>query len=770
MSIFHTTDPVSGYSDSCPVAVLKARLTVKYSITIPRTRIRLLTRHCPTLGVIPLRQWIFESMAASSLSRILWVDAICIDQSNTKEQGEQVGMMWDIYQTADCVVIWLGPEGGDSTIAMESFARREAQTKIAARNVRARRWEDRRDISQCECPAGDFKLHRRRIGVQNLLGRRWFTRIWVLQEVAAAKSVSVVCGNKTVNGNDFYHEVMAVASFYGSFQMLVQKIRPALELMNQSTQNLETRSSSLIELIESFRTWNASKALDKVYALLGISSDARSVPELQPDYTILEDVLAQKLVRFAFPNSVINPQSTRQAEVVFEIEGLFLGTIGGERRCLSFRDDIESGRWWKLDTDKSHLPDEVLDSVASDLLQDSWSIPAVNERLLQEGSPVVLLRGASRPTVLRLHGDHYVVDMLATPEPVYEVFHHRKDKEKTWPVALKALAAASDRLIKLKLSWDPFRQLCPSETSRYTPTINSLLTQWEARIESLKDAAEIGGGQSHDCKTTGMFWTQSYPHEKDIEVGTWEDMMTLHKAAYHGYYGTVKLLLDSNAQVDGQHNGLNVTALHLAVAQGHTKVVRALLEAKATVDVLDQYNWTPLSTAVDNNNYEICQMLLDAGADPDSRKSHKYYPLFTCAAKGYANIASALLKAGADANAVVEDISSMSGATPLHLAAEMGHNDVIEGLLAGGAHADARMTNDTTPIHLAATNGHLESVKQLLDAGADVSFRNRIGMTPLLFAAYQGHGETAEMIWHAGGEIYELSLAENKGYIASERR
>ena len=110
--------------------------------------------------------------------RLLWVDAICIDQSNTKEQGEQVGIMWDIYKTADRVVIWLGPDEGDSTIAMESFARHEAQTEIAARNVRSRRWEDRRDIDRCGCPAGDFTSHPPRIGVQNLLGRRWCTRIW----------------------------------------------------------------------------------------------------------------------------------------------------------------------------------------------------------------------------------------------------------------------------------------------------------------------------------------------------------------------------------------------------------------------------------------------------------------------------------------------------------------------------------------------------------------------------------------------------------------
>src|SRR2546421_7941835 len=40
--------------------------------------------------------------------RILWVDAICIDQDNTQERGHQVQQMRDIYREAEQVVIWLG--------------------------------------------------------------------------------------------------------------------------------------------------------------------------------------------------------------------------------------------------------------------------------------------------------------------------------------------------------------------------------------------------------------------------------------------------------------------------------------------------------------------------------------------------------------------------------------------------------------------------------------------------------------------------------------
>ncbi|KAH8732079.1 heterokaryon incompatibility, partial [Phaeosphaeriaceae sp. PMI808] len=44
----------------------------------------------------------------------IWVDAICIDQSNVEEKNSQVNMMGDIYRNAYIVRIWLGLSTDDS--------------------------------------------------------------------------------------------------------------------------------------------------------------------------------------------------------------------------------------------------------------------------------------------------------------------------------------------------------------------------------------------------------------------------------------------------------------------------------------------------------------------------------------------------------------------------------------------------------------------------------------------------------------------------------
>lgn len=55
-----------------------------------------------------------------SISNWIWIDALCIDQSNIQERNHQVQMMGRIYADASLVIAWLGP-GGD--FAMKTFQR-----------------------------------------------------------------------------------------------------------------------------------------------------------------------------------------------------------------------------------------------------------------------------------------------------------------------------------------------------------------------------------------------------------------------------------------------------------------------------------------------------------------------------------------------------------------------------------------------------------------------------------------------------------------------
>lgn len=60
-----------------------------------------------------------NSLRLEDSPRILWIDAICIDQSNIAERETQVGLMRNIYQQAHRAVICLGPRRRKTTLAFE---------------------------------------------------------------------------------------------------------------------------------------------------------------------------------------------------------------------------------------------------------------------------------------------------------------------------------------------------------------------------------------------------------------------------------------------------------------------------------------------------------------------------------------------------------------------------------------------------------------------------------------------------------------------------
>ena len=137
------------------------------------------------------------------------------------------------------------------------------------------------------------------------------------------------------------------------------------------------------------------------------------------------------------------------------------------------------------------------------------------------------------------------------------------------------------------------------------------------------------------------------------------------------------------------------------------------------------------------------------------------------------------LAAGADVN--VNDQRGYGGSTPLHVAAQEGHNQVIELLIDNGANVNAKRSDGATPldwaedepkiadllrehggkhgsIHTAAAGGDTEAVKEFLAAGTDVNAKNQLGRTPLHAAAYRGHTVVVELLVANDADVNALSV------------
>ncbi|KAK5658431.1 hypothetical protein OQA88_1820 [Cercophora sp. LCS_1] len=67
--------------------------------------------------------------------RIMWVDAICINQSDIHERNRQLALMKDVYGLAENVVIWLGSRSEDSGGAIRALNELGEKTLITEGNV-----------------------------------------------------------------------------------------------------------------------------------------------------------------------------------------------------------------------------------------------------------------------------------------------------------------------------------------------------------------------------------------------------------------------------------------------------------------------------------------------------------------------------------------------------------------------------------------------------------------------------------------------------------
>lgn len=142
-----------------------------------------------------------------SIDRILWVDAICIDQDNAIERTHQVRQISRIYESADTVILWLGHPTHATNVVLDSLRHLEDEIKTVA----WRRWKRanprlRRLWSKSQRKmAGRYPdlLSRQREGLRDLLERPWFERIWIIQEVANSRRALVCCGSKSVSARIF---------------------------------------------------------------------------------------------------------------------------------------------------------------------------------------------------------------------------------------------------------------------------------------------------------------------------------------------------------------------------------------------------------------------------------------------------------------------------------------------------------------------------------------------------------------------------------------
>ena len=215
----------------------------------------------------------------------IWIDQICINQDDFSERNHQVRLMAKIYTRAQLVYVWLGEENeGDSGDSGAAF-------RFIDTGVLKLRYFDRF--------VKDETLHKDWNNMVELMKREWFSRRWVVQEIALARDAVILCGPNRIKWLDFADAVSLFNDAEAEKQTISKAIMmgkkeygfkpryfgyvPALsatrlvevtnDLFRRRADHEKVALLSLEQLVSTFTAFNASEPRDTIYAVLAIAKD-----------------------------------------------------------------------------------------------------------------------------------------------------------------------------------------------------------------------------------------------------------------------------------------------------------------------------------------------------------------------------------------------------------------------------------------------------------------------------------------------------------------
>ncbi|KAK3984277.1 HET-domain-containing protein [Cladorrhinum sp. PSN332] len=283
------------------------------------------------MNILPNLHDALQELSAGDLwpTKHIWVDALSINQADTRERNGQVRMMADIFSRAESVIAWLGVEDQFTHNAMKIIENIPAIPSAAWELSHFHTFLDPFRLAEFYekfgIPLGSIQVsYAHWAGFLALMSRPWFKRAWIVQEIALAKFGVMMLGRRRfrwdqldrvlsfLRGTRWYRHLSAptlrrltqtwggepVSSIYrellksdmemGAYPLYLARTRLSFSFYMSAP---NSRAPSLGTLMETHRYTLAKDPRDKVYAFLGLA-DKRlppfvKFPELaEPDYSL----------------------------------------------------------------------------------------------------------------------------------------------------------------------------------------------------------------------------------------------------------------------------------------------------------------------------------------------------------------------------------------------------------------------------------------------------------------------------------------------------
>jgi len=309
LEVSYGRDPKNFICELVPVSLddlLIQYLAVSYTWGDPEHYSTVTFSNHEMLNITKSVSIILDTMFVKNKCIYVWIDSICINQNDIEERSIQIRLMNEIYSKAQQVLICLGESTLESNRAIDFIIPLRGATEEASRAAEDPSFVPHKLIFS---KGGFDDSSSSWIALSNLLNRSWFTRIWVVQEVAVAINPIFICGNRAVAWDDlasvsyliYEHSLIRyLQNDSNSLQSTISATKGLLSLTimdcvrhAQQQGQPKTLQETLIQL----HGFNATDPRDKIFALLGLAADTGEVI-LDPDYTALAEEVYTNTARY----------------------------------------------------------------------------------------------------------------------------------------------------------------------------------------------------------------------------------------------------------------------------------------------------------------------------------------------------------------------------------------------------------------------------------------------------------------------------------------
>jgi ankyrin repeat protein len=243
----------------------------------------------------------------------------------------------------------------------------------------------------------------------------------------------------------------------------------------------------------------------------------------------------------------------------------------------------------------------------------------------------------------------------------------------------------------------------------------------------------------------------------------WKSYTPLMLATIRGSLDCVRQLIEAGGDIAATDEQSGATLLHFAAKSGNADLVRYVLPL-SELERTDRKNRTAMMWACMTEspafNEQVVDVLLEAGAKVDSVDNSGWAPFTALAANGHFNAVKMLVERGNSVHFTTPDNVNL-----LYHAAELGHTEMTHWLLSKGVDCNIASVRGTeeigeTPVFVAAEYGHLEVMRLLIGAGANIHHKTRSGITPLAIALRNGRTNIVRHLVRRGAEATRTDLED----------